>query len=237
MNDLTRLTVISFVSAAVAFGIAAPGPQGHVRKPAPIVLKMRGKRVLVDRRVTPHRALTAKKSLRQPTGWQPGGPLKPLYVSAVQAVHLRKFDRAEALCREGLTLAKGDRAFADLLAQIPAWRRDTTQRQLTQIYTNAVDLVHKRHYTQAEGLCRQGLAIEPGNASFTGLLADIASKRNATLQRSLLDAYEAASTLMSQGHLRQAEAKCREGLALQPDDAVLKSLLNRIRERRGTQSG
>ena len=237
MQRLIRFLLTAMVPAC-AVGFAFSAPYGEPQKPAhhtpaPIVIKMRGHKVLVNSRVkTPARS-RRPKTAKQPSGWQPGGPLKPLYQSAVQAVHARDFGRAEALCQQGLRLAKGDKAFTDLLAQIPSWRANTTQARITSIYTGAVALVRQGRFDDAEAACRQGLLIEPGNASFHGLLADIANKRNATLQRALLECYRAASTMMSQGHLPEAEARCREGLKLQPDDAVLKSLLKQIRERAG----
>src|SRR5579863_10547655 len=67
-----------------------------------------------------------------PTGWQPGGPLRPIYQAAVKAIHDRDFDKAEALCQKGLALAKGDKAFTDLTTQIPQWKHDTEQADITR---------------------------------------------------------------------------------------------------------
>ena len=229
---MIRLPGLVVVASFALGGLAAQGGASQDRPgPAPIVLKMRGSHVISQTKAEKRRAAKHAKVVRRPSGWQPGGPLKPLYQSAVEAIHMRQFDRAEELCRRGLGIAPGDKAFSDLQSQIPQWRRDTTQGKISRIYNDAVTLVRRGEFKDAEELCHQGLDIEPGNSSFRTLLEDIADKRNASLQHKLLVCYRESSSLMSQGRLREAEARCREGLQLQPDDAVLKSLLKRIRER------
>jgi predicted Zn-dependent protease len=149
----------------------------------------------------------------------------------VKAVHDRDFDRAEALCNKGLKIAQGDKAFTDLLNQIPQWRKDTLQAQVTAQYAKAVQLVHEGKLNAGERACKKGLELEPGNASFAELLRDIDSRRNVNLQTYLLDCYQEAATLMNNGKLRAAASKCHEGLKRQPHDEQLVSLLKLIRAR------
>ncbi len=169
-----------------------------------------------------------------PSGWQPGGPLKPLYQSAVKSIHDHEFDRAEGLCNKGLALAKGDKAFTDLLGQIPQWRHDAFQAQVTAQYAKAVHYVHDGDLDAGERECHSGLNLDPGNNSFIELLRDINGRRNGNLQNEILDIYQRATTLMNRGKYRAALDECHRGLHKQPHDPQLESLVHLIHER---QSG
>ena len=128
-------------------------------------------------------------------GWQEGGPLRPIYRSAVADIHARQFDAADALCRQGLKLSPGDPAFTDLLGQIPQWRSDSRQAQITAKYSEAVNLVHSGNFDAATQLCHEGLQMDPGNGSFRHLLRDIARGRHDRLEAKLVVCYKESSLL------------------------------------------